>query len=135
MLWVKTDLYILLEIILANEPVIIKRGLQIVEANPQEALDPFHVPYGRHYRSDVLSVVGARIDMISYVFGGFSIFRRVMGGQDSSYNVDQRVPEIITGMESYQEKTSTFESGVIVCNNDNDSNLNLYRFNLCQTVR
>ncbi|GKB84869.1 hypothetical protein Tco_0957141 [Tanacetum coccineum] len=45
-----------------------------------EALDPFHVPYRRHYRSDVLSVVGVRVDMISYVFGGFSIFGRVMGG-------------------------------------------------------
>nr|GEU86877.1 lysosomal beta glucosidase-like [Tanacetum cinerariifolium] len=71
MLRVKTDLYILLEIILENESIIIKRGLQINEVNPQgivildwEALDSFHVPYGRHYRSDDLSIIGARVNMV-----------------------------------------------------------------------
>ncbi|GKB21580.1 GYF-like protein [Tanacetum coccineum] len=45
------------------------------------------------------------------------------GGQDSSCNGERRVPEMITGMESYQGKTTSFESGVIGSNNDNASNL------------
>ncbi|GJY03901.1 ankyrin repeat-containing protein, partial [Tanacetum coccineum] len=33
-----------------------------------EAVDPFHVPYGSHYRSDVLSAVSARVDMVMAPF-------------------------------------------------------------------
>ncbi|PWA80282.1 GYF-like protein [Artemisia annua] len=45
------------------------------------------------------------------------------GGQDSSWNGEQRVPEMISGMESYQGITTGHESGIIGSNNDNASKI------------
>ncbi|GKB86219.1 GYF-like protein, partial [Tanacetum coccineum] len=46
-------------------------------------------------------------------------------GQDSSWNAEQRVPEMISGMESYQGITTSYESGIIGSKNDYASNLKL----------